>query len=234
MLAYNQELAKAGIFKEGDGLKPSSVGTRVRRAGKQVTVIDGPFAETKELVAGYSVIEVASKQEAIEIVRRWPVEDGDVELELRLLYGPEDFPADLAAGEPPPPPARNPATTRYALLIKSSARTEAGAAPDPVVMKRMDDLIGEAAARGAMLGGQGLKPSALGAKLTRVGKKVTVIDGPFTESKEMIAGFTLLQVATKQEAIDFAKRWLEIHVDWSGGDGEVEVRPLYEAADFGL
>ena len=99
MVAYNAELAKAGIFKEGDGLKPSAVGTRVRLRGKTFTVLDGPFAETKELVAGYSVIEVGSKQEAIDVLGRWPIEDGDVELELRLLYGPEDFPADPTAGE---------------------------------------------------------------------------------------------------------------------------------------
>ncbi len=236
MVGFHEDLAKAGIFKEGDGLKPSSVSTRVRLEGKKFAVVDGPFAETKELVAGFSVIEVASKQDALAIMRRWPAEDGDVELELRQLYGAEDFPADPAAGEPPPPPAppvRKPGTTRYALLIKSDARTEAGGPPDPVVIKQMDDLIGEAAATGAMLGGQGLKPSALGLKLRRTRGRVTVVDGPFTESKEMIAGATLLQYASKQEAIDFAKRWLQIHVDWSGtGEGEIEIRPMYEAEDF--
>ena len=238
MLTYNEELAKAGIFKDGDGLKPSSLGTRVRLKGKKFTVLDGPFAETKELVAGYSIIEAASKQDAVAIMRRWPVQDGDVELELRQLYGPEDFPADPAAGDSPPPPAapaRKPGTTRYALLIKSDQRTESGAPPDPEVMKAMDGLMDPFVASGAMLGGQGLKPSALGAKLTRVGSKVTITDGPFTETKELIAGFSLLQLARKQAAIDFAKRWLQIHVDWSGlGEGEIEIRPLYEPADFGL
>jgi hypothetical protein len=239
MVGFHEDLARAGIFKEGDGLKPSSVSTRVRLKGNKFAVVDGPFAETKELVAGYSVIEVASKEDALGIMRRWPAEDGDVELELRQLYGAEDFPADpAAAGEPPPPPAppaRKPGTTRYALLIKSDARTEAGAPPDPEVIKAMDDLIGPVAATGAMLGGQGLKPSAQGAKLRRTRGKVTIVDGPFTESKEMIAGFSLLQYATKQEAIDFAKRWLQIHVDWSGtGAGEIEIRPVYEAEDFQL
>jgi hypothetical protein len=236
MLAYHDELARAGVFKDGDGLKPSSVSTRVRLKGKKFTVVDGPFAETKELVAGFSVIEAASKEDAIAIARRWPEEDGDVELELRLLYGPEDFPPDPAAGEPPPPaapPARKPGTTRYALLLKSDARAEAGAPPDPAAINAMDGLIGEVVASGAMLGGQGLKRSALGAKVRRARGKLTVVDGPFTESKELIAGFTLLQYATKQEAVDFAKRWLQIHADALGvEDGEIEIRPLYEAGEY--
>jgi len=238
MLGFHDDLTKAGIFKGGDGLKPSSVSTRVRLTGNKFAVVDGPFAETKELVAGYSVIDVPSKEDALAIMRRWPAEDGDVELELRQLYGADDFPADPAAGDPPPPPApppRKPGTVRYALLIKSDARTESGAPPDPVVIKQMDDLMRDPVATGAMLGGQGLKPSAQGAKLRRTRGKVTVVDGPFTETKELIAGFSLLQYASKQEAIDFAKRWLQIHVDWSGtGAGEIEIRPLYEAEDFAL
>jgi hypothetical protein len=236
MVGFHDDLAKAGIFKQGDGLKPSSVSTRVRLEGKKFAVVDGPFAEPKELVAGYSVIEVPSKDDALGIMRRWPEEDGDVELELRQLYGTEDFPATPAAGEPPPPPAplaRKPGTTRYALLLKSDARAESGVPPDAEAIKAMDGLIGEAVASGAMLGGEGLKRSALGSKLRRTRGKVTVVDGPFTESKEMIAGFTLLQCASKQEAIAFAKRWLQIHVDVIGvSDGEIEIRPVYEAEDF--
>ena len=77
----------------GDGLKPSSAGARVNfRAGKP-TIIDGPFTESKELVAGYSIIEVSSKEEALDWMRRWPTIDGngEVELELRELYEPADF-----------------------------------------------------------------------------------------------------------------------------------------------
>ena len=226
MVGFHEDLAKAGIFKEGDGLKPSSVSTRVRVKGKKFEVVDGPFAETKELVAGYSVVEVPSKRDAITIMRRWPEEDGDVELELRLLYGAEDFPADPAAGEPPPPPVRKPGTTRYALLLKSDARAEAGAPPNPEAMKAMDGLLGEVVASGALLGGEGLKRSALGSKLRRTRGNVTVVDGPFTETKEIIAGFTLLQCASKQEAIDFARRWLQIHVDvLDVTEGEIEIPP---------
>lgn len=92
MMAYNDELVKAGIMLGGDGLKPSSAGARVRFSGKNRTVTDGPFAETKELVAGYWLWEVASMEEAIEWVKRCPNpmnEDSDIE--IRPLYEPEDF-----------------------------------------------------------------------------------------------------------------------------------------------
>jgi hypothetical protein len=91
MLRYNEELVKAGVFVQGEGLRASSKGVRVRFSGGKATVIDGPFAETKELIAGFTMIQVRSKEEAIEWVRRWPAEDGDVELEVRQVFEAEDF-----------------------------------------------------------------------------------------------------------------------------------------------
>jgi hypothetical protein len=94
MMKYNEELVKAGIMLQGEGLQPSSKGTRVKMnkltPGKPV-VVDGPFAETKELIAGFTMIQVRSKEEAVEWVKRWPVEDGDVELEIRQVFEAEDF-----------------------------------------------------------------------------------------------------------------------------------------------
>ena len=91
---YLEDMVKAGVFVGGDGLKPSSRGARIRFAGGKPRVIDGPFTETKELVAGYTLIEVGSREEAVEWVKRWPTSDGhgEVELELRELYEVEDFP----------------------------------------------------------------------------------------------------------------------------------------------
>jgi hypothetical protein len=93
MGAYNEELAKAGVLRAGEGLQPSAKGARVRFAHGKPTVIDGPFAEAKELVAGFTMIEVGSRQEAIDWGKRWPKEDGDghVELEIRQLFEAEDF-----------------------------------------------------------------------------------------------------------------------------------------------
>jgi len=88
---YNEELVKAGALLDAAGLQPSSKGARVRFSRGKPTVIDGPFAETKELIAGYSILEVRSKEEAIEWVKRWPPEDGDVEIEIRQMFELEDF-----------------------------------------------------------------------------------------------------------------------------------------------
>lgn len=90
---YNQALAEAGVLRGGDGLRPSSDGLRIRFNKGKPTVTDGPFAETRELIAGYTVIEVDSKEEAIEWAKKWPALDGDgeVELELRQYFEMEDF-----------------------------------------------------------------------------------------------------------------------------------------------
>jgi len=90
---YNEELAKAGILIDCDGLQPSSKGARVRFSGEQRTVIDGPFAQTRELIAGYWIWEVKSKQEAIDWVKRCPnpMPGTDAEIEIRPVYSAEDF-----------------------------------------------------------------------------------------------------------------------------------------------
>ena len=90
MGAYNEELVKAGIMLDGDGLRPSSYGARVRFDGDgNVTVVDGPFTETKELISGYWVFEVSSREEAVEWARKAPFRGG--ELEIRPFSVPEDF-----------------------------------------------------------------------------------------------------------------------------------------------
>lgn len=87
---FNEELMKAGIILAGDGLQPSSKGARVRFSGDKRTVIDGPFAETKELIAGYGIWKVNSKAEAIEWAKRAPFHNGE-EVEIRQIFEAEDF-----------------------------------------------------------------------------------------------------------------------------------------------
>ncbi|RYY81432.1 MAG: YciI family protein [Comamonadaceae bacterium] len=93
MMAYNQAMVDAGVMRGGQGLKPSASGARIQFRNGQPTVTDGPFAETKELIAGFTLIEVGSKAEALDWVRRWPASDGhgNVSLELRQLYELDDF-----------------------------------------------------------------------------------------------------------------------------------------------
>lgn len=94
MGTYHEELAKAGVLLDATGLQPSSKGWRIRYAQGQRTVIDGPFAETKELIAGYTLIQVRSREEAMEWARRFPApfgEQADGEIEVRQLFELDDF-----------------------------------------------------------------------------------------------------------------------------------------------
>ncbi len=94
---YMDQMAKAGILLAGEGLQATALGARVKYSKGKPSVIDGPFTETKELIAGYSMIQVKSRQEAIEWAKRWPTLDsnGNVELEIRQLFEMEDFGAEL-------------------------------------------------------------------------------------------------------------------------------------------
>jgi hypothetical protein len=94
MSAYNDEMTKAGVLLSLDGLHPTSHGARVSFPGGKATVTDGPFTETKEVIGGYWLIDVSSKEEAIEWARRCPAGDGQV-IEVREIFEPGDFPQEL-------------------------------------------------------------------------------------------------------------------------------------------
>ena len=100
MAVYHDELVKAGVLLDASGLQPSSKGWKVKYSGDKRTVIDGPFAEAKELVAGYTLIQVKSREEALELTRRFPKPhfDHECEIEVRQLYELDDFePKDVPA-----------------------------------------------------------------------------------------------------------------------------------------
>ncbi len=93
---FNEELVKAGVLLAGEGLHPSSKGARIRYSGSSRTVIDGPFSETKELIAGFWLIDVKSKEEAIEWMKRCPNPmESDSEIEIRQVFEAEDFGAEF-------------------------------------------------------------------------------------------------------------------------------------------
>ena len=103
MARYNEDLAKAGVLLAVEGLHPSSKGARVKFSGSKHTVVDGPFTETKELIAGFWLIEVKSREEAIEWVKRCPAPfQGDAEIELRQVFGMDDY-AEQIPTEPSAP-----------------------------------------------------------------------------------------------------------------------------------
>ena len=245
---YNDELIEAGVMLAGEGLHASSKGVRVRISGKKITVTDGPFTEAKELVAGYWIIEVKSKQEAIEWAKRVPGTEG--EIELRQIYEISDFPVDAAekpdgwrvqeqrfrdAANPkaksPAAPARKPGTTRFMVIHHANAESEAGVLPREKELRAMWGIIEEQVQAGALLAADGLQPSSKGARIRASGTERIVTDGPFTETKELVAGFSIIQVKSKDEAIAFAKRCIQVLPE-GVTEGEIEVRQVFELGDF--
>ena len=234
MGAYNDELIAAGAMLAGEGLKPSSEGARVRIAAGNARRFDGPFTEAKELVGGYWILTLESRDEAIRWLQRAPFPEGQVE--LRPLYEPSDFALAEGCAPPPPdapPPKRQPGTRRYLSLLKADAYTEAGCAATPELLAEMGGLMAEMTQRGVLLMGEGLKPSREGVRIVYEGKRTRVIDGPFAETKELIAGISLLQTRSLEEALEWSRRCLEIHLRGVGArEGEIEVRALFELEDF--
>ena len=119
---------------------------------------------------------------------------------------------------------------RFMIIRRADAQTEAGARPSEQLIADMARYMEEMERAGILRGGDGLKPSAEGALVSFRGGKPTVLDGPFTEAKELVAGYTLIDVPSRDEAIAWLRRW-----PTSDGDGNVdlELRPLYELSDFG-
>jgi hypothetical protein len=239
MNQFNDEMRRAGVLVSGEGLHPSSRGVRVRYAGGKFTVEDGPFTGAKELVGGFWTIQTKTRAEALGWLERVPCVD---KVELRPLYELEDFPVDpneepggwrdkeTAAREEKArnAPPRKPGTTRFILLLKSDSIAEAGAPHDQAVFAEMGVLMEDVIKTGALLGGGGLKPSSTGARLRVVDGQRNIVDGPFTETKELIAGYCILQLASRAEAVDFAQRWLVIHAKVGAPDGEIEIRELMD------
>ncbi len=122
---------------------------------------------------------------------------------------------------------------RFMMAIKANKDTEAGVMPEEKTLAAMARYNEELVKAGVMLDGMGLQPSSKGAKVRFSGGKPTVIDGPFAETKELIAGFWIIEVKSKEEAIDWAKRVPfdpDVHM---GGEGEIELRQVFELEDFG-
>jgi hypothetical protein len=118
---------------------------------------------------------------------------------------------------------------RFMILLKADQTTEAGILPDEKILTEMGKYNEELAKAGVLLGGEGLQPSSKGARVKFSGTKRTVVDGPFSEAKELVAGFWLIQAKSKEEAIEWVKRC----PNPLGGEAEIEIRQVFEAEDFG-
>lgn len=244
---FNEQLFNAGVLKGGEGLHPSTHGARVRISKGKTTIVDGPFAEAKELVAGYFLLETKTLKEAVDWALKIPGEppSGEGEIELRPLYETEDFPVDPAeqpggwrdkeiearASLKDAGPSKG---HRYISLLKADKNTESGTlAPSEKLLQEMGALMQEMTEKGVLISGDGLKPTSEGAKVFASKGKRWHAEGPFKDSRDIIAGFTVYRAKTKEEAIEWARRCLQIHVDGTGIDsGEIEVRRVFEIEEI--
>jgi hypothetical protein len=119
---------------------------------------------------------------------------------------------------------------RFMILVKANKDSEAGVLPDEKLLTEMGKYNEELARAGVLLAGEGLQPSSKGARVRFSGNKRTVTDGPFSETKELVAGFWLIQVKSREEAIEWVKRAPN---PFPGTESEIEIRQVFEADDFG-
>lgn len=238
---YNEQLTKAGALLAVNRLESSSKGVRVHYAKGKFKVTDGPFAETKELVGGFWLIEAKSRDDARDWASRIPFQEGEVE--VRPLYELSDFPVDPAEKSDgwrekeeqfrATPPARKPGTMRFLGLLKADQETEKGVLPDEKFLTEMGAFLEEGTKSGVILSGEGLQPSAQGFRVRYAGKKRMVTDGPFGETKELIAGYAIIQAGSQAEAIEWTKRFVK--VDAPGrhdAQSECELRRMFDLEDF--
>jgi hypothetical protein len=171
------------------------------------------------------IFDMPSRAAAVELAKNAP--DGEGTLEVRESFTPQDFgaPPDLSPQVAPPPPVRKPKTHRYIAMIR--ADLESGEAPTLESIARMDAYCAPLVEANTMIGGEGLKPSTKGTRVRRSAAQRFVVDGPFTESKELVGGYLVVQTLTLDEAIDTVRPWLRIHRDGQRvGRATIEVRLL--------
>lgn len=179
-------------------LEPASGAVRLHIEPGQVVISDGPF-EDGQTIGGFAVIDAASKEDALAQLRDWPLPEG-AELEVRM----SGCPGGCAAVQPSAP--AHPQATRYVILLRSSDALEAEAAVPQTVLDTLDAHNAVEARAGVLVAADGLRSTHSGARVKAAGGKRAVLDGPFTEIKELIAGYWMIQVPSLEAAIAWAKR----------------------------
>jgi hypothetical protein len=198
---------KEGKFLDGAGLHPSATRVRLTFDGDRREVVRGPYRGSNELVAAFAMIVAKSVDHAIELATRLAVAAGDRELEI----GPVVEGWELHGGKRPAS-----APYRFLLLRKADAAFEAGGGQPPAAQAVLDEWKRDGILQSASV----LAPSATAVRARGASKSRRWVDGPFTESKELIAGFSIIEMASLAEA----KTWAEEYEGILGGDTEVDIR----------
>jgi len=211
--ALVQGAIKEGRLIDGAGLLSSRRRVRVTLAGGERKVEQGPYRGQRELVSRIAALTVKSMPEAIEWGTRLAKATGDVELEI----GPITEAWDL--GLVPKPEGEVP--LRVLALFKSTSATESGATPSPQQSAALSAVVDEATQAGVLVSTHNLRPSATASRITGARGARSVIDGPFSETKELIAGFMLMTFESKAQAVEFALHYADVV-----GTPEVDLREV--------
>lgn len=194
-------------LEPGTFLRPSAEAVRLQRRDGVWSEVPGPFPP-RELVAGFVLLEAASREDIIDQVRWWPLFDSGAVYEIRDAGGVAngvgfDERGTLAGTLP----LRDLQLTRYVIFLRADADTEADALLEPEVVDFINAQNETGVRQGVLLAGEGLKGTASSARVHYANSKTSVIDGPFSEMKELIAGYWMLQAASREEAIAWAKAY---------------------------
>jgi hypothetical protein len=195
------EMAQAKVLLGAEGLRASSQGVRFEFSGGVRTVSKGPLTGENELPSGFSILRVESVDEAIEWASRQAEVLGDVEIDIRPVTEAWDI------GMTPRP--ENVATRRYMALRKATAATEAGVPLAPRQREEMARLIDETRRTGVHLATETMRPSARGRRYKKSRDGLRITDGPFTESKELIAGYVIFSAESLEDAARWATRYID-------------------------
>jgi len=214
LTTWLEETVPSGVNLQGSRLRPSSDATTVRSRNGELLVTDGPFAETKEQIAGYDVLECAGIDEAVRWASKHPtLPTGSIEVRP-LLDGPP----------PMPLPEQREATLRYVLLVCLGDDFHMGPQDQAEIGPATDAWVKEMDARGARLFGSQLEGPERARTVRRKGAQLMVTDGPFAETKEQIAGFDILECADLDEVLEVGAKhpmakygMLELRPFWPPG-----------------
>lgn len=206
-------MMQRGTLVATDGLCHSSEGARLRFHTGKRSVTPGPLRGENELIAGFGILRVRSLEEALEWSTRFAETIGDCVIDVRPVSEPWDI------GAMPKPDGIT--TRRYMAARKADAGSESGAPPSPEAMARTDALLQEMRKAGVLVASIGMAPSSRGARVRFSNGSRAVMDGPFAESKELIAGFAVLEAPTVADAIDLSADFAKII-----GDVEIDFLPI--------
>lgn len=209
-----QKGMKDKVFVSGEGLKPSSERVHIKYENGKRTITNGPFADKGQLAAGFALMRVRSRDEAISWLDKFAAVVGDVE----LFMGPVVEPWDIGMM---PKPANPP--LRFLSMQQADARSESETPPDPAVMQRIGALMDEMKQAGVLQATGALTSTKRGARVRYKRGQRTVLDGPFAESKELVAGYAIVDLPSKEAVIEWTIRFGEVVKV-----NEIEIRELPE------